>query len=67
MPLDLISRFSGSEHRNALTMRPKGCTRDRAGRPQHKDVPSGGRKGKAAKRRIIELNGLLSFGYFSSQ
>ena len=61
------SRFSASEHRNALTMSPQGCTRDRASRPRHREVPSGDRKGKAAKRRVNALIGLLSFGYFSFQ
>jgi len=48
----LQSRFSANEHRNALTLSPKGCARDRASRRRHRGVPFGDRKAKAAKRRL---------------
>ena len=59
--LFLFSRFSASEHRNALTLSLEGSAKDCARRPQHTDVLSGDRKGKAAKRRIRELIGWPSF------
>jgi hypothetical protein len=62
--VDLIFRFSASEHRNALTMSPKGSAMDCACRPRHTDVPSGDRKGKTAKRRVNALIGWPSFWYF---
>ncbi|KPJ95521.1 MAG: hypothetical protein AMJ55_03590, partial [Gammaproteobacteria bacterium SG8_15] len=55
-----------SEHRNALTMSPTGCTRDRASRPRHREVPSGDRTGKVAKRRMKSADRVAFFlGSFS--
>ena len=38
------SRFSASEHRNALIMSPLGGAMDCARRPRHREVPSDDRK-----------------------
>jgi hypothetical protein len=42
-------------------MSPKGSAMDCACRPQHRDVLSGDRKGKAAKRKVNALIGWPSF------